>query len=48
MMGILYYFAMTFDGYIARANHKVDWLEPYFCEFNTPYELPKYIAGIDG
>lgn len=43
MKSLTYYLATSVDGFLARENGAVDWLDPFQMTFNTPYDyVPFY------
>jgi dihydrofolate reductase len=44
---LTYYFAMSLDGYIARANDTVDWQDPFIGDSNNPYDFGTFLKTVD-
>lgn len=46
-MGIIsYYLATSVDGYLAREDGSVDWLNPFQSKINTPYDYEVYYNSV--
>jgi dihydrofolate reductase len=43
---ISYYLATTIDGYLARENGAVDWLEPFQFKLQTPYDYELFYKSV--
>lgn len=43
---ISYYLATSLDGYLAREDGTVDWLNPYQSKLNTPYDYEIYYQDV--
>ena len=44
---LVYYVAMSLDGFIARPDHAVDWLMPYQDKLDTPYDYETFYRTVD-
>ena len=44
---VCYYFAMSLDGFIAREDGTVDWLDPFNGELPTPYDYARFYETVD-
>lgn len=46
-MGLVsYYLATSIDGFLARENGSVDWLEPYHFKLDTPYNYEPFYKTV--
>ena len=43
---ISYYFALSLDGFIARPDGRVDWLDPWFHTMGTAYDFGPYLETV--
>lgn len=41
-----YYFAVSMDGYMARQDGRVDWLDPFHGVPGSPYDFEPYMATV--
>ena len=46
MGNLSYYFATSLDGFIARENGDVDWLDAFQMQLNTPYDYDMYYSSV--
>ncbi len=46
MADLSYYFALSLDGYIARLDGSVDWLDQFSGSLNSPYDCEPFVETV--